>query len=404
MSKKKKRKKTGISKQGGGYKKFLLDMQEVLNQANLNVKIREIPHEFKRMMYDFRIRIANPKAANALVSSHELKNITQKTKSYYREKNVLTKQVPFSSYQLMLLHCYTSVWLKMMKKDLGNEDPLVKKNKKLADDSLRLFHTYFVLGYFRIMTQLSNPCYKYFGLHIRPAAIVKDNPMMEMLVDIYGVPAKKLFMQVDGISRPTYRLGMATAKEPVEWISVDSSLLGDYYKGDHKELEVYIQSHVMERLSQRLDLLDKAAINYLIWENTRTITQFEVHKGYLLLPVKLYGVKVGYFLAKIVDDKILFRTFLFITHSFTPEGDRLAEISGLGKHDITYWRIDRLSSFVNLDETNYQELLELFRQSGIEDFMKLKEQNFSIDEMQSVNLEGLTEYIRRSRGEDKQTE
>ena len=41
--------------------------------------------------------------------------------------------------------------------------------------------------------------------------------------------------------------------------------------------------------------------------------------------------------------------FVSITHNFSPEGDKLKEISGLGKHDISYWRIDRLSTFVNLD-------------------------------------------------------
>lgn len=401
MPKKNKKRKAGNSKKGGGYKKFLLDMQEVLDQAGLSVRISEIPNGFKRMLYDHRVRVANPVAANALVSSRELKNIATKTKSYYRQKKIKFTEASSSTYQLMLLHCFTSVRLIMMKKELGKNDPEVYRMKQATDDLFKAFYANFIADYFRIITQLGNPCHKYFGMIMRPAAIVKDNPMMELVIEIYGVPARKLSLLVDGIKRPAYQLGKPMAREePVEWLTVNSSLLGDYYPGKQSVLEVYIQSHVMERLSQRLDLLDRAAINYLIWENTQTITKFEIYKGYLLLPVKLLQVKVGYLLAKIVEDKILFRTFLFITHRLTPEGDKLAELTGLDKQDIMYWRIDRLSSFVNFNEEAYQGLLELFRQSGIEDFSTLREQDFDIDRLQSVNLDGLMEYLKGGRQDD----
>jgi hypothetical protein len=251
-----------------------------------------------------------------------------------------------------------------------------------------------------MITQLSNPCYKYYGVKLRTAALHKDKPMLEIVIDAFGIPAPKNTMLIDGVKRPTYQLGKATAKEPVVWITVNKNVLGDYYKGTKEELDVYIQSHAMERLSQRLDLLNKGAINYLLWENTHSIKQFEFYKGYILLPVLLYDVKVGYLMAKVVEDKVLFRTFLFITHNCSPEGDRLKKISGLGKHDISYWHIDRLSTFVNLDENKYKDLIELFDEAGIKDFQQLKEKDFDIDQLQAVNLDGLMEYIEQGKGGD----
>ncbi|HKL31168.1 MAG TPA: hypothetical protein VJ919_01470, partial [Tangfeifania sp.] len=136
-------------------------------------------------------------------------------------------------------------------------------------------------------------------------------------------------------------------------------------------------------------------------ENTHTITQFEFYKGYVLLPVMLYDVKVGYLMAKVVKDKVLFRTFLFITHNFSPEGDKLKEISGLGKYDISYWHIDRLSTFVNLDGEKYKELLDLFQKAGIKNFEQLKEKGFDIDNLQTVNLDGLMNYISKGKEVEK---
>ena len=74
-----------------------------------------------------------------------------------------------------------------------------------------------------------------------------------------------------------------------------------------------------EVITERLDLLDKEAVNYVLWENTVNIKEFVFYKEFILLPFYLYKVKVGYLSALITEDKLLFRTFLFITHNSTPE-------------------------------------------------------------------------------------
>lgn len=403
MSRKKnKKKKKPHQPQMGGYKKFLIDMQEALNFIRVDIKLQDIPGEYKRMMYDFRLRISNPVAANALISPKELKNIADKTKRYYRQSIHDSKGHSYSTYQLMLVQCYTSVRAKMYEKEFGDaHHPHVVEMKNIASRMFTTFYSNFILQYFRIITQLSNPCYKYYGINIRPAALYKKNPMFEIVVEAVGVPAPKYMMLIDGLKRPTYRLGKAHAEEGVEWIKVNKKSLGGYYQGEKEVLDVYIQSHAIKRMAQRLDLLGKGAINYLLWENTHTITQFQFYRGYILLPVLLYEVKVGYLMAKVVEDKVLFRTFLFITHNFSPEGDKLKEISGLGKHDISYWRIDRLSTFVNLDGEKYKELLDLFQQAGIKGLEHLKEKDFDIDQLQSVNLDGLMGYIKKGQEHEK---
>lgn len=399
MSKNKKRKKKTQQPQMGGYKKFLIDMQEALKNLGADVRLKDIPDEYKHMMYDYRVRIKNPASANAFVSNRELKTIADKTKRYYREPTLDdSKNRRYSTYQLMLLYCYLAVKTKMLEKETGDKrHPKVLEMKKNSDGMFRTHSTYFFLHYFKMITQLSTPCYKYYGVRIHTAALYKENPMLELVIEIFGVPSTKHIMRIDGVKRPTYRLGKATAIEPVEWIKVSKNSLGDNYQGEKEVLDVYIQSHALERMTQRLDLLNKEAINYLLWENTHTIRQFEFYKGYILLPVKLYDVKVGYLMAKVVDDKVLFRTFLFITHNFTPEGDKLKEISGLGKYDISYWHIDRLSTFVNLDGEKYKELLNLFQKAGIKNFEQLKEKEFDIDNLQTVNLDGLMNYISKGK-------
>jgi hypothetical protein len=403
MSKNNKRKKLTQQSQKSGYKKFLLDMQEAITTLGTGTKLKDVPEKDKRRMYNLRLRTANPVAVNEHISPKELKIIADKAKKYFREPNVdYVKGTKCSTYQMLLLYGYSNMMAKLMEKERGDANhPHVFELKEVSSKLLATCYGNIMLNYFNVITRLSNPCYKYYGLDVRPAAVYKKNPTLEIIVELMGVPANRCDMLINGVKRPTYRLGKAMATTFMEWIKVDKKSLGDYYQGEKETLDVYIQSHAMERMAQRLDLLDKGAINYLLWENTHTITQFKFYKGYILLPVMLYKVKVGYLMAKVVEDKVLFRTFLFIAHNFTPEGDRLRKISGLGKYDITYWHIDRLSTFVKLDGDKYKELMNLFRQAGIKDFEQLKDKDFDIDQLQSVNLDGLMEYITKGKQAEK---
>ena len=245
MSKNKKRKKDTRQPQISGYKKFLIDMQEALKFTRVDILLKDIPDKYKRMMYSYRMLVLNPVAANALISPKELKNIADKTKKYYREPHFADKKgYKYSAYQLMLVYCYTAVRAKMMEKEIGDKNhSQVLKMNNLSSRLLESHYTKFLLHYFRAITQLNNPCHKYFGVDIRLAPVVKINPMLKTVVEVYGIPASKQLMLIDGIARPAYRLGKAMGTELIEWIKADKNSLGNFYRGKKKCL-MYISSRM----------------------------------------------------------------------------------------------------------------------------------------------------------------
>jgi len=364
----------------------------------------DLSSEFKRTAYDYKIGIWNPTAGNESITPMELKLFAERAKRDYRERNFLAGDMCLSTYQLQLVFAFFSARTKELEKEKGNKNhPKVIELNEAKNGMLKAFNIRFLLGYFKMLTRLSNPAQKYYGAYIRLAPFYKEKPKLEFICDIFGFHAQKCMVSINGCKRPAYRLAKPfdSAKTPVAWISADASLLGEFYKGSKKALEVFIQSHALTRMKERLDLLDQEAINYALWENTHTISQFVSYHGYLLLPFKVFDVKIGYLVANVTDDKLLFRTFLFITHNSSPEGVRLRKLTGLGKEDITYWKIDRLSTFVKLKEENYPGLIELFCKAGLEQLMDLKDKEFTIDSMQAANLDGLTEYITRGKNEFK---
>jgi hypothetical protein len=393
----KNKKNKGVTRQGP-YKKFLTDLQEVLHiLLGSNKKLSELSNEYLHMLYDYKYVFQNPKAYNEHVTTAELNIINEKSRKLFVEPNVLYKENYLSNYQLHLLWCYLSIKAKEAKRKYGEDDPDYIELKETAKKGSEIFYSRFLIDYFKVITQLSSPDHKYFGIRVRPAAIFKENPKMEIVVEVYGFKPKTTVLEIGGHKRPAFRLAVAKANTTIEWISIETSVLGNHYHGDKKQIEVYIQSHALKRFRERLDVLDTDAVNYLLWENTHTISSLIVYRGFLLQAVKLFDVKIGYLVGSVIDDIFLFSTFLFITHSCSPEGDRLKKITGLGKEDISYWHIDRLSTFINLHEDKYPQLIKLFDEAGMGDIKELKNKKFDIDSLQDANLEALLEYINKNK-------
>ncbi len=391
---KKKKSKGSPNQPMGPYKRFLKDFYELLTEMDLqNCYFYFSPKE-KHEMFDNLISLRITKAANPHVNSKEIKLIDEQIRKCYRQRTISIEKTTLSVYHLWLMYMF----YKMLA--LGAEK--TKENESSAQDFREFSERYkeFCITYLlndlqKVIYQWCNPDIKYYMFKIDVFREFKAYQRIVVNAEINGIPAEKCMLKLNGHNRPAFRL--ATKQGHIlKWISIDPQILCDFYKGNRRELDVYIQSHALQRLKERLDLLDQGTINYTLWINTQNIEHFEVYNNYLLLPFKLYDIKVGYLVANIIDHKLLFRTFLFVTHNCTPEGDLLKTLTGLEKQDIQYWRIDRLSTFIALDEQKHADLIRLFEQAGIGHLSQLKNKKFNVESMQTGHLDGFMEYISRS--------
>jgi hypothetical protein len=212
---------------------------------------------------------------------------------------------------------------------------------------------------------------------------------------ISSYPAQSKMISIHGKHRPVFRLSVPYVNDGVENMTVSADLLGDFYRGSQKQVDLYIQSHALNRFQERLDVMHQTYLNFYLWFNTCQITEFVFYKNYLLLPVLVEDIRVGYFFANVIGDSLVFRTFLFITHSSTPEGDKLKEITGLQKNDIKYWHIDRLSTIIEADK--YPKIQELFNEAGIGELLGFRDDFCDSESMPNINMDGLMSYIERGK-------
>ena len=85
----------------------------------------------------------------------------------------------------------------------------------------------------------------------------------------------------------------------------------------------------------------------------------------------MFQHKLGYLVARLVDDAVLVESFLFLTMDGTPEGDRLWKKLRLQKEDKTYLGIDTVQFFVMTDIQYDHEIVQMLSECGCGHLFKI---------------------------------
>ncbi|MDR2763434.1 MAG: hypothetical protein LBB90_00205 [Tannerella sp.] len=132
------------------------------------------------------------------------------------------------------------------------------------------------------------------------------------------------------------------------------------------EYMLYIQSHVIHRIKERIDIFDASTRNYLI--NTSLVIHQKVVKsitGHPLIACFVSGVPLGYFPWTIQGDKLFILSFLPLVSQVTPEGAKLYQLLKFSKEDLIYLGMDKLSFFMTVDFEEIPVLKNALVESGI---------------------------------------
>src|SRR5450759_1287872 len=143
-------------------------------------------------------------------------------------------------------------------------------------------------------------------------------------------------------------IGLPFKKNPKE-MKVKLSQLGFQNGIPDKDVKIYIQKHALRRLDERIDCLSVDQKHISLFSALIKPEIIKTAKNRSLVAFRIYNTKVGYLSAEYIDGAVLIHTFLFITNNGTPEGQKLTELTGLGKLDKKYLAIDKLSSFIKSD-------------------------------------------------------
>jgi hypothetical protein len=208
----------------------------------------------------------------------------------------------------------------------------------------------------------SDPQVAYYTVLIDIKSDISQNKGTHFLFKIRPIKPVSIDFNLPEGKRPAYKLGMPMPGPAVTWVKVKPPESGSV-KWNAK-LEVYLQPHAILRMYERLELLSNPTIREGLFLSFSVLYKPIYDNNNFLIPYYMGHTVLGYFKADIVDDKILVRTFLFLTNDGTPEARKLKEIAGLHKLDIKYLRLDTLRTFVQSDMNRNPEIKKLFSDAG----------------------------------------
>lgn len=171
-----------------------------------------------------------------------------------------------------------------------------------------------------------------------------------------------IHIKTDGSRRPAYQVGFAV--EHFVPLQLKAEVLHLETSEYPELLNVYIQSHALRRLSERVDLLAPGELRWCMYDSLLQPTVIPYRHHSYLIEYRVLGYKIGYLVADMMKRKIIIRTFLLVTQCGTPEEQKLCLNTGLSKEDIAYLNLCKLSSFVNSDIYENQTLKVMFEEAG----------------------------------------
>lgn len=206
---------------------------------------------------------------------------------------------------------------------------------------------------------------------------------------IYAVKPETAYVKINKEYRPVIRLGLPIESNGLEYISIKPSQLN--LKNTFADIphDVYIQSHAIIRLKERLDSINEPLIWFFLFIELKTKPKLIYDKhNHMMLEFRIADEKLGYLPIEITDGKIVIKTFLFITNTVTPEGMILEKYTGFQKEEEKYLSIDKLSTFVNSDIGENIELQKFLRKSGCQSLIDLHQKHKEV-----LNIENKTNSL-----------
>lgn len=196
----------------------------------------------------------------------------------------------------------------------------------------------------------------------------KDPKVFKFTYRIGAVPSQLIHVPFDGLYRPAFQLGWLAGKQyfPITLTAEQLALNPEQYPDP---LLVYIQSHALVRLKERIDVFD---VNYYTTTTLTSLLDPEIiktGKNSYLIAYKLHRNKVGYFKSDLIDGNIIIRTFLLLTNCGTPEELKLRQLTGLSKADYDFLNLGKLSTLVNADFHKNEQTIKLLEEAGFKSIL-----------------------------------
>jgi hypothetical protein len=136
-------------------------------------------------------------------------------------------------------------------------------------------------------------------------------------------------------------------------------------EGPSVELPVFVSVHAILRLHQRLPLHRYTwHLHAILYDSLASPVFFPQDIDEHLVEVRMGGLRVGYFVAKVLPHAIVIKTFLFLTMTGTPEGQALRDKLGMSRGKVEEYKLDNFFTLIGSDIVQDPLLSRIMHECG----------------------------------------
>jgi hypothetical protein len=212
-----------------------------------------------------------------------------------------------------------------------------------------------------------------FGFHLTDPNGRRGRPVCRFVLERTEPQPDRVV--IDGKARPAYPCTIPWHLNGTRQMTIAGAALG--LKANH-EYPVFLQGHALRRLRERLSpsRIPEVAIHFGLISSLADVVVAERASDKYLLAFHLNGTRVGYLAARLLPDKVVVTTFLFLTMEGTPEFRLLREKLRLTRPDIEFVGLDRLETFLADDVNADPELVRVLEECGCRPLLDLARGRF----------------------------
>ncbi len=207
------------------------------------------------------------------------------------------------------------------------------------------------------------------------------NVLVSLWFEVSTIPAEHRHFMIGPQRRRAFRLFSQPLRENPFPAVLSTAWIPHLRDQPERDLPVYSQEHVRQRMIERLAPISTNHIDYLLGcALLGPEPLLNMGNGTFLICMDEFGCRLGYLVGEVVEDvgdagenageAVLLRTFLFVTQAGTPEGDRLSARLKIGKYEKTYFELDRMSPFMTTDLCKDPVFQEILKSCGLGNLME----------------------------------
>jgi hypothetical protein len=384
-------------------KQFISEVKYIIEKTCGEDVLRYIPQEDFEQLYKYRFRpVSIRAAAGEDIPDDKLRfancMISRLFKLSHVEINMggLSRLSLYQYYSIGYTIMSYIVWLNddeyphaiEVKKALAPWDKIIES--PIDEEAFDMFNGFMIM----IAMFCSNVNDHLYTLEFNPKVLKRGLTHVGIISEMYKTQLPKVKIKIEEQLRPAWQVcwGYPGFDRQLIYISVKSE---DVYLKPGRMFNVYIQTHALNRLTERLDGVEPGVLHFSIHSSLSEPKVSKSKSGFLMFEYEIFGNKAGYLLGEVVDEKIVIKTFLFLTNTGTPEADKLKAATGLMKEDIMYLDIDKLSTFVYSDIADNDRIRQLFIDAGCESLFKIDKASFSARDEDTITAkaEMIAKYL-----------